>query len=215
MLAASTSVDAIEMAGEIGALLLESHLIKHWQPAFNTLLLQSAEPWVLVSHADTTRLASMRSSEARATGLLTHGLFSCYREAESALLALIRHYRLCPALSGLEQLTRGRGCFSRQLGKCDGACVGAEPMHRYQMRLRSGLHALNAASWPYAGAIGIVEQGPALRQVHVIDHWCYRGSLQGRKKAPPRKKCGGADMDVYRIIAAPLRAGLLQVVALD
>ena len=66
--------------------------------------------------------------------------------------------------------------------------------------------------WPYGGPIGIEEEGGGLRQVHVIDRWSYLGTLQGRRKTFRRLTRRNVDIDVYKILAKPLRSGELEIV---
>jgi len=210
MLLESASIDFIETAGEIGALLQESQLIKRWQPRYNRMLVWPEQPWVLAGARGALALAAMRSSDAALDGLRTYGAYASRSAAEAALQQLVRRSRLCPALTGLEAKHSGRGCFARQLGQCGGACVGHEPIAAYRRRRSRALAALQASVWPFAGAIGIVEERAGLERVHVIDGWSYRGMLASLQGTPPLRK-GGFDPDVYRIVAAPLMRGDLRV----
>lgn len=213
MLQQARSVDHVRMAGEIGALLLESKLIKQLQPAYNILLRDVGQMFAIRLDAyGRPQVVGSGEPEFAAPG--AHGLFASRSAAQQGLRALIREHGLCPALTGLEVATRGRACFARQIGRCRGACIGAESPQAHQARLRHALERLQESVWPYPGPLGIVEQDDDLRQVHVIDHWSYIGSMQGRRTGLRRAARTGIDIDVYKILARPLAAGALQIVSL-
>ncbi|RJG03884.1 GIY-YIG nuclease family protein [Noviherbaspirillum sedimenti] len=213
MLAESRHVDFLPTAGEIGALLLESHLIKRYQPAYNVLLRFAGESFALYLKGEDSRPQVIGHSEAggaEAAGL--HGLFASRSEAEQEWRALVRRHQLCPALLGLETSTHGRACFAHQVGHCRGACIGRETLQAHRQRLQLALEQLNAAVWPYGGPIGIVEMDAQWRQVHVIDRWSYLGSLEGRRRKIALPARRHIDIDTYKILARPLAAGTLTYV---
>jgi excinuclease Cho len=213
MLQETCSVDFIRTAGEIGALLLESKMVKQLQPAYNVLLRGIGEAFALRLAEGETRPQAVGSSEVDfGDRSVLFGLFPSRSAAQEGLCALVRQHMLCPALIGLESVTRGRACFPRQLGRCAGACVGNESADAHHARLRAALEQLQASVWPYAGAVGIVEKSDGWRQIHVVDRWCYLGSLEGRRKTlkGPAKQL--VDMDTYKILAAPLLNGELEIV---
>lgn len=210
MLRDTARVEFRRTAGDIGALLLESRLIKEMQPPYNALLRLVRDTYAL-SLDDSGMTASVCRSGWQ-QGATAFGLFGSRASAEEGLRALARRHGLCPALLGLESQVRGRGCFSRQLGRCRGACIGTETAEAHGERLRAALAGLQDAVWPFAGAVGIVERGAQLRQVHVVDRWAYLGSLQGRQR---RLKAIGqplVDVDTYKILAAPLLGGSFEIV---
>lgn len=214
LLAETTTIDHIETAGEIGALLQESMLIKKWQPRYNIQLLTTEEPWVVASLRGELGLCLMRASQARAGALRSHGMFASHAAARHALAHMLKRAQLCPGLSGMEEMIAGRGCFARQLGQCRGACIGQEALAVYRRRRNRALARMHANCWPYAGPIGIVEQREGMREWHVIDRWSFRGSIKAAAASFPLQK-GDFDADVYRIVAAPLQRGELQTVLLS
>lgn len=211
MLQAAHSVDFERTAGEIGALLRESQLIKQLQPRFNVLLRGVGEVFSLRFVEDSLLVQPVGSYESDVSeqGML-YGLFASRGAAQEGLRALVRRHRLCPALLGLEKATRGRACFACQIGHCNGACIGKEPARVHHARLRDALEQLQAEVWPYAGPIGIVEEDEDLRQVHVVDHWSYRGTLQGRRSRFTPNTNRVVDIDVYKILSQPLQNGDLK-----
>ena len=216
MLNESRRVEFMRTAGEIGALLLESHLIKKMQPAYNAKLRHLGEAFALQLMPGQLSPCVVGSDAVDfKDGAGVYGFFTSRNAAHEGLRALARKYALCPALLGLETATQGRGCFARQLGRCRGACIGHESQQMHLTRLRLALEELQASVWPFAGRIGIVEQHDGLRQTHVIDRWCYLGSLEGRRKKLARSTRHFIDVDTYKILARPMLLGELDVVQMD
>jgi len=139
-------------------------------------------------------------------------LFGSRASAQEGRRALARRHGLCPALLGLESQVGKRGCFSRQLRRCNGACVGTESAEAHRQRLRDALAGLQEAVWPFPGPVGIVERGDGLRQVHVVDRWAYLGSLEGRRRRLGDSGPRLVDIDTYKILAAPLLGGAMELV---
>lgn len=217
MLAQTRRIDFVQTAGEIGALLLESHLIKHHQPPYNVLLKFAGESFGLYFDEGENRPQALGHYEAEISGMAArpHGLFASRSEAEQGLQTLVRQHRLCPALLGMETTTHGRACFSHQIGRCRGACIGLESRQEHRQRLCQALEQLDAAVWPYAGPIGIVESDGRWRQVHVIDRWSYAGTLEGRRRRITLPAYQGIDIDTYKILGKPLAEGRLTYVTLE
>lgn len=205
MLQCARRVDYECTGGEIGALLRESQLIKQWQPPFNQKLRGLREMCSLRMAGDLPEVVfSSEVDFARTPGL--YGLFGTRASALETLRNVADSAGLCCATLGLEKVARGRPCFARQLGRCGGVCVGAESAQAHGERVRAALEPLHIAPWPFAGAVGIVERADGVRQVHVVDHWCYLGP-----RAKGRRRAGAApaqfDFDVYQILVRPLSQG--------
>lgn len=216
MLAATRRVDFMQTAGEIGALLLESQLIKRHQPACNVLLKYYGDSFALYLPEDGNHPGVVGSGERENfPAARLYGLFASRSDAERSLHALVRREQLCPALLGLESTTHGRACFSHQIGQCRGACIGRETRQLHAQRLRQALETLQASVWPYQGPIGIIEEDGKHRQVHIIDRWSYIGSLEGRRSRIALPARHGIDIDTYKILTKPLAEGRLAWVACD
>lgn len=216
MLQQTRRVDFLRTAGEIGALLLESCLIKKHQPFYNAKLKFMAESFALHLRSGGTRpqVAAFGDLSLNESAFL-YGLFASRSAAQEGLLALVRQHMLCPALLGIETTTHGRACFARQIGRCMGACVGNESRETHFNRLQTALEELNAAIWPYDGPIGIVETDDRWRQVHVVDRWSYIGSLEGRRRKIKLPAKHAIDIDTYKILARPLANGMLTIAACE
>ncbi len=200
-------IDFFRMAGEIGALLLESQLIKQWQPPYNVLLKSAAPAYAL--HLPKGSLQPQVVDYEEVARDAVHGLFASRRSAEAGWRAQVRRHGLCPSLLGIEKTTLGRACFAHQLGQCRGACIGLETPLAHTRRVHKALRQLDQYAWPYAGPIGIIENDGQLQQVHVVDRWAYLGSLSESQpvlRLPSRIRL---DVDTFKILFAPLAAGLL------
>lgn len=216
LLQQSARVTFQRTAGEIGALLLESRLIKQMQPVHNKKLRRTREMCAFRLIDGAPDVVYARDLDfSRAQNL--YGLFATRRAALEKLRELVEAHRLCPALCGLEaRAGAGRACFACQLGRCAGACAGREPPAQHAQRLQAALEALRVITWPYTGAIGIVESDGNMRQMHVIDHWCYLGTLdepfgKGARPAARGHEPGRFDIDTYAILVKPLLLGQLDV----
>ncbi|MBO4123648.1 3'-5' exoribonuclease [Cupriavidus gilardii] len=193
-----------ETGGEIGALLQEALLVKQLEPVHNTLLRRKGPlfAWELPDGLMAPRLRSDRDTDfSRHRGLFA--VAASRAGAYSRLRELAEQHGLCQATLTLEQRGRiGTPCFARQLHRCAGACVGAEPLRAHRERLADALRPLAIAPWPFAGPIAWREQNHARAQWHVIDNWCYLGSVASLAEAatllgePAR-----FDLDSYQILA--------------
>jgi excinuclease Cho len=216
MLQETCRIEFLRTAGEIGALLQESQLIKKHKPVYNAQLKYLGETFAIRLDAGGRRPQVVGSYELDAgAGNPLYGLFPSRGAAMEGLRLLIRQHMLCPALCGLETTTRGRACFARQIGRCKGACIGQESKEEHDARLRAALARLQAEVWPYPGPVGIIEEGDGRRQTHVVDRWSYLGSLEGRRKKLKRPAKHVIDIDTYKILAKPMLSGQLDIVVMN
>lgn len=225
-LAAQTRhVDWLETAGELGALLLEARLVRELRPLHNRRLRGSAGvwTWVVADDGAAPQLAPLDQLPLSFEHSDPFGLYRSEKAARRALVALAREHRLCLKTLGLE--SSAGSCFAYQLGRCAGACVGAEPLLRHLARLKLAFAPERLKPWPYAGAIAIREANVAHERVelHVIDAWRHLATLQGEGaersfdemrsaqalERRPRPSTGRAvfDLEVYRILLRHLRQG--------
>lgn len=219
LLQQSSRVEFRRTAGEIGALLLESRLIKDMQPLHNKKLRRTREMCTLRLEAGGRRVPEIvyaRDHDFARTADL-YGLFATRKAALEKLRAIVDSESLCPAMSGLEAPVRGRACFARQISRCLGACIGAEPAEEHYRRLKAALEEMRILVWPYAGAMGIVEECDGWRQTHVVDHWFYIGSIdQVADTRPLRLQARRIfDVDIYNILVGPLLRGELRIEPVD
>ncbi|MEW9899890.1 exonuclease domain-containing protein [Chitinivorax sp. PXF-14] len=209
-------IDWIETAGELGALLLEMRLIKERQPTLNHRLRRTSElcSWQLEEMPDgflRPRLVYARDLDfGRMENL--YGLFHSQREAVNTLRKIAEFNQLCLIRLGLETANRsgGKPCFAYQLRRCRGACIGREEAGMHNIRLLTALSKHRMATWPYGGPIGIREQDAlAIRsELHVVDHWCYLGTVHAEHELPGLLDNAGQpafDIDTYKLLSKHLK----------
>lgn len=203
-----------ETVGELGALLLESWLVKERQPVHNRRLRRNAAlcTWQLVEHAAGDFRPKLVCGEELdlSRGGDCFGLFASKREATQALKSIAEANQLCLATLGLEKTTgKGRPCFGFQLHQCKGACVGKEAIGMHSARLMAALARLKLKTWPYPGPIGVVERDEVSERedIHVIQDWCYLGTAQDAAQLQAILEKDGApafDRDTYRLLVKHL-----------
>lgn len=175
-------IEVRETAGELGALLLESQLIKELRPMFNVASRKrrriivarrtmNDEGYAIVA------LEAVDYLDIRETEPIL-GIFKHKTQAKEYLTAIAKAHRLCPKLLRLENAKRY--CFSYHLKQCDGACMGEEEPARYNARLESAFRARRIKAWPYKSGI-VVEEHSAdnkSRELFLIDNWCLVASFK-------------------------------------
>ena len=193
-----------ETAGELGALLRESQLVKSLLPAYNQRLRRRRDLVALKvvdEPAPPDYLCADAIEPRELRGL--YGPFASRRVARETLHDIAAGSALCLRLLGLER--RPGPCFARQIRQCAGACVGAETPETHHERFRRALTPYALRHWPYEQIVSIQETSLTGERtdVHLFRDWCWLGtardesSLQSLLEAPPR---GAFDLDIYRIL---------------
>ena len=196
-------IDWIETAGEIGALLKESRLVKTLMPTANRQLRKNDEvcTWMLVDEGE----GWLRPQLALAADLdfdihtACYGLFKSAKEANEVLRKLVESHHLCDVLTGLDKAKPGKPCFGHQIRRCKGACIGKEPLAKHTMRLMAALTSLKLVSWPFTGP-ALIREG---EEVHLIEGWRYLGTAKSDEdlhalRDGPRPPF---DRDAYKLLA--------------
>lgn len=197
----------IETAGELGALLLESKLIKDRQPMYNRLLrrnkklqsLRIAEtlnqtPWISLVPAEELDPANFE---------FLYGLFRSKRAAMETIRKIAIEQKLCPKFLGLEA---GQGaCFSFQLKRCSGVCAGKEKPELHYLKLKQALIGLRLKSWPYKGRIGIreIDKVTGKTQIQVFEQWCHLTTVEDEIQMDEAKQSRfeyNFDLDTYKLL---------------
>jgi DNA polymerase-3 subunit epsilon len=206
-----------ETAGELGALLRESQLVKLLFPSYNQRLRRRTELIALEVVTESSLPEYVRADVIEPRQL--HGLygpFSSRRAARETLRDLAADAALCWRALGLERRTGP--CFARQVKKCAGACVGAETLDAHHQRFRQALAPYAMTQWPYDGMVLVRESNLTGERtdVHLFRDWCWLGSaddassLDALIDAPPR---AAFDLDIYRILRQQLPRLRVQPIA--
>jgi DNA polymerase III subunit epsilon len=210
-------IDWERTAGELGALLRESQLVKQRLPTHNVLLRRRLAQGAL-------RLERGRPRWVRAAALPTqpgldhYGPFGSCGAVRKAIDQLAREQSLCLKAMGCEGRRIRVGaepapCFNFQLHRCRGACIGLESPPEHEQRLREALEPWRMPAWPHPGAIAMVERGDA--EVpdawHVFDQWRWLGTARDRDAAHllAGAELPAFDADEYRIIRDSLERARL------
>lgn len=195
-------IEVRETAGELGALLLESKLIKELRPLHNVAAKRRRR--IIIAKRASNRdgyavvvlEAVDRIDPNDSANIL--GLFKHTTQAKEFLSLIARSHRLCPKLLRLEQARTY--CFSHHLGRCDGACMGEEGPESYNQRVEQAFEERRIKAWPYESPVVIEEQCElnGLREKFVVDNWCLvGGSAEGKHRF---------DYDSYKILYSYLSA---------
>ena len=199
-------IDWIETSGELGALILESQLIKERMPSMNIKLRRSKDlcAWSLVEDVSGVLTPVLITHHHLEPGLQDnlYGLFYSKREAHAYLKAIAKKHRLCEALLGLEKRVEGKACFGYQVKQCGGACLNLTPISLHNLQLKTVMDLFKVQVWPYSGAIAIKEGGEMI----VIDKWCYLGTAINQEELHELAEFGEAefDLDIYKILKKAL-----------
>jgi len=219
MIAQTRRIDFIETAGEIGALLLESRMIKEQSPLFNQRLRRIKTLCsIRLSHTDKGAVPEIVDSKSVHLGATPelYGLFSSAHSANAKLKELAQQHRLCLSVLGLEKTSK-RGCFGLQIKTCLGACVGKEDRHTHDQRLLSALVDSQVEVWPFSGPVDLIEEADGWVQRHRVNHWCYLGTqcskVSGRELSELKQH--DFDLDSYKILVKPIMLNTVKVEAVD
>ncbi len=198
-------IKAIKTAGELGALLLESHLIRELYPVYNRRSLASRK---LVMAKKVLTGKGYFSAEIESLNTLPPsdlpdilGIFRTSRKAKEFLLSITREHGLCPKIMGLEK-DNGR-CSYAELDICHGACTGEESPRSYNDRFMRAFAASGIKAWPFSGPILIEEKNGSVEgEAFLIDQWCIVGSFRfddtGAERFVPADYV--FDYDSYKIL---------------
>ncbi|OWS71110.1 3'-5' exonuclease family protein [Polynucleobacter campilacus] len=199
-------IDWIETSGELGALILESQLIKERMPSMNIKLRRSKDlcAWSLEIDATGVLKPALVNQKDLPPGLQDnlYGLFYGKREAHSYLKAVAKKHRLCELLLGLEKGIEGKSCFGYQVKQCGGACIGEMTTEMHNLHLKTAMSFYKVTVWPYEGPIAINDGGEMI----VLDKWCYLGTAINEEELSELKSAGNVefDLDIYKIVKKAL-----------
>ena len=199
-------VEARPTAGELGALLLESRLIKELRPVYNVASrrhrdiviarrVMSAEGYARIELEGIDHI-----DPAEASSILA--IFKHMRQATEFLERVSKEHRLCLKLAGLQRTHSY--CFAYHLHQCNGACVGEEEPALYNARVEMAFAERRIKAWPYGGAILIEERDDETGEgeVFLVDQWCLVSSFRYSDHGYQLKISGPHrfDYDAYRIL---------------
>lgn len=175
-------IEIRQTAGDLGALLLESQLIKELHPMYNVRARHRRR--IVVARKIETRegYSSIRLEAidhidpAHTFPLMA--IFKTRTQAKEYLAMIAKSYCLCPKLLTLERTSRH--CFSYHLGQCNGACMGLEDPYLYNSRFEGAFADRRIKAWPFEGGVIIEERGESNNdgEVFLVDNWCLLYSFR-------------------------------------
>jgi DNA polymerase-3 subunit epsilon len=202
-------IECRETAGEIGAQLIESRLIRTLHPLHVPARDKPREAWSwhIQSTPPLAVLTSTAAADFGADGNF-HGLFNSEKKADMTLRALAEKHRLCLATLGIPDEP------SHQCPNCQ------QPYALQRQRLEAALRSIKLQQWPCDGAAGIFESSAGgTTEIHVIANWSYAGTARSadelRAIATRLPAQPAFDADTYKIVTHALSAGKARLLPLQ
>ncbi len=201
------SLETFPTAGELGALLLESTLIKKYQPLYNRQL-RHARKLIALMRCETDK--KYLSAEAfLLDDIDIHeihnviGIFKSNRDMKDFLHTLCKNHALCPKIFDLEKTSSC--CFSYHLGQCKGACNGLEPPAQYNIRFEEAIAPHKINKWSFDGPI-LIKESSNTEEGFLIDKWCILGKIQEEQDIYNNLNVQYSfDYDTYKILRRYLK----------
>lgn len=137
LLESIAKIDIEETGSELAALLLESQLIRRYQPRYNVVMRAAEEyPYIRVDLANPWPRITLTKSR-KDDGAAYFGPFKNRRSVNTAVELVNNHYplRTCPR-SFKNAKSYGSPCIQLDLGKCLGPCVGRADRDEYMRNVR-------------------------------------------------------------------------------
>ncbi len=196
------NIKTINTAGELGALLKESELIKQMKPLYNRVLRESRVLTVLRKNINENGFYTVAIDTAdnispeEFPNIL--GVFKNNKSAKDALLSLCTENSLCQKLLGLEKTDSY--CFAYHLGTCNGACANEEETIAYNLRFIKAFEKLKLKTWPFTGPVVITEKNQDISEQMVFNNWCLIGYVDEFGSFNLNHEQGNFDYHTYQIL---------------
>lgn len=205
------SIETIQTAGELGALFLESQLVKERLPLYNRQLRLKKELVALkrIQNESGYDSALMETLSTPPVDELDKfiGFFRSKKQAKDFLTFVSKEHSLCDKLLGLEKSSTS--CFGYRLARCKGACNGKELSAAYNMRFTQAFSETKIRSWPFDGPIIIEEQNELqdTTDYFLVDRWCLLGVVATDNLGSIKESTWEYtfDLDTYKILSRFLR----------
>ena len=195
-------IEFIKTAGELGALLLESELVKKLQPLYNRRLRYTSRITYFekgVTPDGYFIITTRTSNEIEAENIENVlAIVKSQKQATALLSGLVKEFNLCEKMLGLSK-SKG-SCFSYHLGWCKGACINKENSGIYNARFILAFSKTKLSNWPFSGPIIIKEKNDEMEEGLVFDKWCYLGKYEEVLNSERMTDIVLSDFDIYKIL---------------
>jgi DNA polymerase-3 subunit epsilon len=195
-------IETITTAGELGALLLESTLVKKYKPMYNSMLREARKMVVLFSSTDSNGFSTIKVKELDKIDVNETekiiGIFKSKKQLKNHLFELSKQFNLCPKLLGLDHSKKL--CFYYHLNICHGACDGKELNIKYNMRFTEAFHKYKLKRWIFDSPI-LVKEENEIKEGFIIDKWCLLGSVKSENDIYEIDQEYSFDLDTYKILS--------------
>ncbi len=199
-------IETRQTTGELGALLLESQLIKELRPMYNVATRRQHD--LIIARKITTpegyaSIALEKTHEIEIDlDAPIMAIFKHIKQAKEFIGNVSKEFRLCHKLMGLQQTMSY--CFAYHLHQCNGACAGEEPAESYNPRVEEAFAERKIKAWPFNGGVVIEERNPITNEgdAFLIDHWCLIASYKFSEIGQTElfKGIHRFDYDAYKIL---------------
>ena len=194
-------IETKKTAGELGALLLESSLVKKLQPLLNRQLRHAYKMTILLKIQDnegynTIKKCTLEEIEKDQIENII-GVYKSQKQLTNFLYEHAKEFQLCPKLLNLEKTKKY--CFHYQLNKCNGACQKEEEPIRYNLRFDEAFYKQKVRPWKFETPIVIKEVGDE-EEHFVIDKWCFLGNMKSEDDMENLTMNYAFDFDTYKIL---------------
>ena len=205
------SIETITTAGELGALFLESKLIKERLPLYNKMSRIKHELIAIKAKINAKGYYEVLFEPIKAINVdelsSFYGFCKSKKQAKEYLATITKEFGLCEKLMGLEKTSTA--CFAYRLDRCHGACVGKEKAAIYNLKFETAFASLKIKTWPFSSPILIEESEFETRKEYfLVDRWCFLGSVTVDTEGNQKTELTNVmtfDLDIYKILKQYLR----------
>lgn len=209
-------IDFQETSGELGALLLESRLIKEMKPVYNKQLRRTRNLASIRLIEDQGYFKVSISHDSIQPNELNQvlGIFESHQKAVDFVEKVANDFKLC--LNFILNKKQKNSCFDQQLGFCLGVCQGQESADDFNQRFNSAFRASRVQSWNFPGYLLIQEnQEGSEGELFIFKDWClvaYGQFNEGYVELIPQNDLQ-FDRDVYRILKRHLKTSDFKILS--
>lgn len=166
---------------ELGALLLESSLVKQMYPTYNRQLRRIKQFVTAREHINADGYASLTLETLDEDSINNTdniiGLYRSISQAQDHIRSLCKSNHLCLKILGLEKT--GRSCFGYHIGNCPGTCLYEESTENHNERFHLAFSSQKVAPWPWPKETDVIleAQNPinGFQEYFLIRNWCLVG----------------------------------------